>query len=120
MAHRSFVPSEPGQKKEPLSFDIGGFRQSDGEAWKETFTCVPEAPSGVLDDLTSSTLIDDKGNRIYNATSLLAFFEGVLIDDDVKRFRAITHDKDRIVPIEYLGDVMMWLSEEFMERPTQR
>lgn len=120
MAHRSFVPSEPGEAKDRPTFDIGGFRLSNSEAWKETFTCVPEAPPGVLDDLTTSSIIDDRGNRQYNAPSLLAFFEGVIIDEDVPRFRAWSHDKDRAVSIEVLGEVMMWLAEELAGHPTKR
>jgi hypothetical protein len=120
MAHRSFVPSEPGEQKELPTFDIGGFRRSNGEAWKETFTCLPEAPPGVLDDLMTASIIDDRGNRQYNAPSLLAFFEGVLVEEDVRRFREWSHDKDRTVAIETLGEVMMWLAEEVAGRPTKR
>lgn len=120
MPHKSFVPDSAPEKREPITFEIGGFRESTGEAWKEAFTCLPEAPSGVLDDLATSTLLDDQGNRKYNAPSLMAFCEGVLIDADVARFRAITHDKDRIVKIELLGEVMMYLAEQLTNRPTER
>lgn len=120
MPHRSFIPDAETAEREPVTFDIGGYRQSTKEQWKETFTCLPEAPSGVLDDLATSSLLDDKGRRVFNAPSLLAFFEGVLVEEDVARFRAITHDKDRIVTLDLLGDVMMYVAEEITGRPTGR
>lgn len=120
MPHKSFVPSESPQAKDPVTFEVGGYRESSGEVWKETFTALPVAPSGVLDDLATSSILDEKGNRIYNAPSLLAFFEGVLIEPDVIRFRSLTHDKDRIVSIDQLGEIMLWLGEELTGHPTER
>lgn len=117
MPHKSFIPDAAPEPKEPITFEIGGYR-GNGEVWKETFTSLPEAPPGVLDDLATSSLVDDKGNRRYNTPSLLAFFEGVMIDEDVVRFREIMHDKDRVVSIETLGDVMTYLAEELTDRPT--
>lgn len=124
MAHKTFTaPAKadgPTDDGEPTTFDLEGVRASNGEKWKETFTCVDLAPVGVLDELVSSSHIDEKGNRIYNAPSLLAFMGGVLVDDDVARFMAWSKDKDRAVPIETLGEIVMWLSEELVGRPTGR
>lgn len=39
--------------------------------------------------------------------------------DDVSRFYELVHDKHRVVPIEQLGDVVLWLSEVLMGRPTR-
>lgn len=120
MPHKSFIPDASPEKQEAVTFDVGGFRISNGEQWKETFTCVPVAPAGVLDDLATSSRVDGNGNRVYHSPSLLAFFEGVIVDTDVPRFREITHDKDRVVSIDQLGEVMMWLAEKLTDRPTQR
>lgn len=118
MAHKTFT-TKPLPEREPTTFMLDGVG-GDGEPWKEQFTCLAVAPSGVLDDLTSSSLLDPQGNRVYNATSLIAFFEGVLIEDDVVRFRRLVHDKNRIVDLDTLGDLMQWLSEELLGRPTKR
>lgn len=126
MPHKAFIADDAPEPTEPTTFDLGGThrieKDDDGnpKRWVETFTCIPVAPAGVLDDLASASTVDSNGNRVYNARSLVSFFEGVLIDEDVERFRAIVRDKNRIVPLAQMGDVMIWLAEELTGRPTQR
>lgn len=116
--HRSFGAEHSDAK--PLTFDLMG----------QSFTGLPEAPSGILNDLIAGIQFTPDGNRIYSAPNLIAFVQGVLIDeyedeegnvlpaDDVERFTRLVHSKKVIVPIETLGDLVIWLSEEYGARPT--
>lgn len=119
--HRTFgsTTTDPSaQPAEPVTFDLSGAPPLSAEVWTETFTCVPVAPSGVLDDFVSVASVDERGNRVWNAPSLLRFLKGVLIDTDVVRLDKLVHDKKRIVPLDTLGELVLWLSEELLGRPT--
>lgn len=123
MPHRSFdlTPTESdAEPKEPITFDLSGLGQITKEPWKESFTCVPVAPAGVLDDLASSMGSDQRGNRVWNVPSLLGFMRGILVDEDVDRFEALMRDKDRAVDLKDLGEIMLWVSEELVDRPSPR
>lgn len=121
MAHRTFGSDEP-EKLEPVTFTlrgtIMGTDDQPAEVWKEDFTCVPVAPAGVLDDIAASIVTDAKGNMILNAPSLLAFLRGVLVDEDVPRMEALARDKRRLLPLEDLGNVVMWLTKELTGHPS--
>lgn len=121
--HRDFG-SSPGTPKEPITFTLAG----------ETFTALPEAPGAALNDLASGITLDEKGYRVYSAPNLIAFVTAVLVEeeevegedgtmervptDDVERFLALMRDKRRVVPIDTLGEVVMWLAEEYGDRPS--
>jgi hypothetical protein len=117
MAHRVFGV-KPADRP-PTTFDLEG-TLPDGSPWQERFTTVPEAPAGVLDDLMSSVSVDADGRQSWNRVSLMRFMRGVLVEEDVVRFDRLAHDKDRIVSLETLGDVMVWLAEELSGRPSSR
>ncbi len=110
------APEQPS--KELVEFDLEGFRFSNGEPWTEHFRCVEVAPPAVLDDLVSSSSIDERGNRKYYTPSLIAFMNGVIVDEDLPRFNALMRDKDRAIEIEILGETVIWISEEIVGRPT--
>lgn len=137
--HRDFgAPADVN--KEPVTFTLSGIVASGprrGEAWKEDFVCVAEAPSGVLNDLVAGISVDEQGNRVYSAPNLIRFVLGVLREsedvtdpegdgstlltrptDDVTRFQSLMHDKARIVPLDTLGELVMWLAEELSNRPS--
>lgn len=121
MAHRTFGNAEPEQRS-TVTFTLQGTTMATAdqpaEVWKEDFTCVPVAPAGVLDDIAASMVTDAKGNIILNAPSLLAFLRGVLVDDDVPRMEALARDKRRLLPLEDLGNVVMWLTKELTGHPS--
>lgn len=125
MPHRSFdftppVDADGDEPKEPITFELAGLGQITKEPWKESFTAVPVAPPGVLDDLTSSMGADKRGNRVWHAPSLLGFMRGILIDEDIDRFEDLMRDKDRAIKIEALGEIMLWVAQELVDRPTSR
>jgi hypothetical protein len=114
----------PDEALEPIELGFDGklLRPlEDGtDKWAESFVVLPMAPSGTLDDLMRSVGTDTKGRQVFNAVSLQRFMEGVLLDEDnVDRFVALMHDKNRLLPIDTLGDAVMWLAEEITDRPTK-
>jgi hypothetical protein len=116
---RSFTSRPPDQRPtEPVQFQLDGVGWVTGKEWAEVFTCVEEVNSGVLDDLASSMSQDDRGNIRWHQPSILRFMRGVLIEPDVERFNNLVHDKDRIIKIEVLGDLTLWLAEELSGHPT--
>lgn len=90
--------------------------------WQLDLEAVAVAPSGVLDDLARSVMIDEVTKKqIWNAVSLNRFMEGVLLDEHVAAFQELSRDKNRLLPIEVLGDTVMWLAGQLTDerRPTQ-
>lgn len=122
MPHRKFdfTPeiADDAEPKEPITFELGGLGLLTKEPWVESFTAVPVAPPGVLDDVSTSMGVDDRGNRVWHTPSLLGFMRGVIVDDDVARFEALMRDKDRAIDIRDLGEIMLWLTEELLGRPS--
>ena len=118
MPHKNFAPAsaQGAGPREPVTFTLSG-KTPTGEEWAEKFTCLEEA-SGVLDDLASSASYDAQGNRVFHAPSLVSFVAGVLVPEDEARFRRLTKDKTHVVPLETLGEITLWLSEELVGHPT--
>lgn len=121
MAHKTFgnVAADSKDELKPgPTFDLEGGPPTSKETWKESFTCVPVAPAGVLDDLARMVQVDARGNQIYNSPSIMRFLVGVMIDADLDRFDALVHSKDRVVPLEVVVEVAMWLMEETVGHPS--
>lgn len=117
MASRSFtVKTEHDELHE---FSVDGVGQLDQQPWAETFRCLPDAPAAALDDLASSVGVDTRGRMVWNQGSLLRFFRAVLHPDDEERFDALVLDKNRVLPLEALGEIMFWLGEVYTEFPTE-
>lgn len=108
------------------TFDLAG----------QTFHCLPAAPAGALNLMLEAVKTDTRGNQVFSAPDLIGFVCMVLIDerwvrdeddpsqwrtepaDDVERFRDVCEGKKYIVPIEKLGEVVVWLTEQYVGRPT--
>lgn len=125
MAKRSFTtkaeaPPPADTPKREADFDLGGVGQLTGDEWREEFWLLPLAPVGAVDDLMASITLTDDGRLSYRQTSLLRFFRGVLVEEDVPRFEALMRDKDRAVDLSTLGEIMMELGEDMLGvRPTR-
>lgn len=135
--HRLF--SQPVSTTEPLTFELEGSYQqpnpkwpgpstksaphkipkSSSVKWSETFTCVPQAPGGMIDDMTGTLVRDPAtGGRRYEPTTVIRFVREVVIDDDLDRFEALIHDTKRVVSVTTLIDIALWLIEEYSGRPS--
>lgn len=102
MAHRDFTITPTQQ--DPPTFSVAG----------REFKCLPEPPAGVLTDLIASA----EGSPVAQTIALVGFISGCMSDADAEAFQLLIHDKDTIVPLETLGHIVEWLTEQYSDRPT--
>lgn len=120
-------------------FELGG----------EEFHCLPVPPAGAVLDLVQAISRDDRGRTVYNVPDIDTFIRACLVEkryamqpapadvegkqdpeaqvevvedcDDVARWAALLHDKKRLIPSSVIGDLYLWLQEQYAsDRPTQR
>lgn len=126
--HFSFDDDEPRSTKEGPTFSVAG----------ESYRCVAEAPGGTIERIAQCSRLDDRGRQVFSAPDLVAFFEGVIIEeelvegveqgapdewrpvDDLDRFRAAIASKRKPITIQKLGDIFTKLVEHYTARPTGR
>lgn len=70
MAYKEFG-TEQTRVKEPVRFKL----------LHEEFIALPDAPAGVVNDLTAAITLDDHGGRVYSAPNLVRFVIGVLVEE---------------------------------------
>jgi len=101
-------------------FGTGGEVNAEPLAFKlhdEEFTAIPTIQGKVLMDLVSRSQSEDP----LEAMSVIStFFEKILVDESLERFNALLEDKERIVTMETLGEIIAWLVEEYSGRPNQQ
>jgi hypothetical protein len=92
---------------EPIKFIIHG----------EEFECIPEIQGKVLLEL-----IADSGSTdpVRNAEVSSKFFSQVMGQETYERFNALLGSKDKIVPVETIGEITAWLVEQYSDRPEMR
>lgn len=94
-------------QEDPLTFDFTG--TIDGEQWTEIFECLPRLPVGTIAEL---------GGWSFPASKGVEFVAGCLTQESEDRFRALIHDKVRIVNDFDLAKVVQQLLVEYSGRPT--
>lgn len=127
---KSFTTPEINHEPGP-EFDLDG----------ESFRCVRVAPPAVLAAMLNSIEFGGSGETQFRIAGILAFLGGVVADavwerstetveeggqpewklvdvDDWSRWQNLVRDRNRQVPIEVLGEIVGWLAEEYLERPT--
>lgn len=93
-AHRDFdVPERDPAAKGP-TFTLAG----------ESFTCLPEMPAGPW-----MAVPNDLGGQAAIAG---AFILGCLLPEEEERFQVTTANKDRIVTLSVMHDILRWLLNE--------
>lgn len=112
-----FGPPDDYEPPPAQPFTLHGKRLSDGEPWEETFSVLGEAPQGALVDLAVGVSIKD-GNITYSATATVRFLTAVIVPLDEARFAQLIADKDRPMPLDQLGAVMLWAAGIVAGRPT--
>lgn len=101
---KDFGSGSEGENLEAPTFKIHG----------EEFKCVPTIQGKVLLGLVADSASDDP---LVQASIVEDFFSNVLTDESLERFNALTLDKDRIVSVETLGEIVGWLMSEYTARP---
>lgn len=129
--HRNFDDDAPELPLDGPVFELGG----------ETFHCMPCPPAGVLPRLMAAGRVDEHGRQQSNTPDLIMFIEDVLADelpvevkpsaegeepsvafepcDDIERWRALVKDRRRPVHATVILKIVLWLAEEYAERPTE-
>jgi hypothetical protein len=92
---------------EPLSFKLHN----------EEFECVPKMQGKVLLGIVESSGSDDASE---SAKTIRTIFEHVLTDESFKRFDSLLDDKEKIVSVETLSEIVSWLLEEYSNRPEKQ
>lgn len=114
----------------PLKFDLAGSyatvrpEPAEGEpplptTWAESFQCYPRCAPQALAELAMARRVDVQGNPVWNSAAILAFIRrSLLTDDDRFRFAQLSNDPERALLVEDLGEVVVWLAEVYVDRPT--
>jgi hypothetical protein len=92
------------RESEPLSFKLH----------EEEFHCVPELQGQVLLELVSNSDSDDP---VKSALLMTDFFKSALLDESYERFENLLKDKERIVTVDTIAEVVSWLMESYTNRP---
>jgi hypothetical protein len=93
--------------KEPIVFKL----------FDEEFTCIPSIQGKTLMSLVARSQSEDPTQAMEVVET---FFGKVLVDESLERFNALLDDKERIVTMETLGEIVAWLVEEYSGRPNQQ
>lgn len=104
---KDFGSGGPLEEKEPLSFKLHD----------EEFHCVKYLQGKVLLDLIARSTSDDAAD---SALIMDEFFTNVLTDESLPRFNELLHDKEKIVRVETLSEIVAWLIGEYSDRPNQQ
>lgn len=102
--------------------DFGSDFIGDKEAPKfklhgEEFECVKAVQGKVLLNMTSLVNSEDPGEQ---AAMINNFFGYVLTDESHERFNELLESKDKIVPVEALGEIVAWITEQLTSRPEEQ
>lgn len=93
---------------EPLSFKLHG----------EEFLCTPVVQGKFLLQLIATTANTDD-DPTASARMVNDFFSHVLVEESYKRFDNLLNDKERLVEVETLSEIVAWLMQEYTNRPNQ-
>jgi len=102
--------------------DFGSDFVGDREAPKfklhgEEFECVKAVQGKVLLNMTTKVSSEDPAEQ---ANMINDFFGYVLTDDSHERFNALIESKDKVVPVEALGEIVAWITEQLTSRPEEQ
>lgn len=89
---------------EPLVFKL----------YDEEFSALPAIQGSLLIDLVKDSSSDDASK---SAEIITKFFDQVLLEESLTRFKALINSKDKIVDVETLAEITGWLVEEYTNRP---
>lgn len=98
---------EDNASKEPISFKLHG----------EDFECLPRLQGKTLLEFVELANSDNAGD---SAKVTRTFFSKVMNDETYTRFNALLEDKEKIVTVETLSEIIGWLIEEYGNRPNQQ
>lgn len=89
-----------------------------GTTWSETFTVSSRLDASMAGWYAQAFTIID-GKQVVNPPAVIQFLRLACVPESALRFAALIEDPDRLVDVNVLGDVFVWLSEEVLARPIQ-
>jgi hypothetical protein len=91
---------------------------SDGDWVDETkkFRARPQIAGGLM--LKMASVMDS--SIAVQSIELLNMLNGAIWPEDKKAFNDLIEDEEVAIPIDTLAEILIWLSEEYAEHPTQR
>lgn len=98
---------EDTSSKEPLSFKLHG----------EDFECLPRLQGKTLLEFIELANSENAGD---SAKVTRTFFSKVMPDASYAKFNLLLDDKEKIVSVETLSEIIGWLIEEYSNRPNQQ
>lgn len=101
---KDFGYGKVAESKEPLTFKL----------YDEEFECYPRIQGKVLLDIIAESAAEDSG---ATARVIVGFFSKVMKEESYVRFEALINDKEKIVEISTLSDIISWLITEYGDRP---
>ncbi len=116
MTKKVFYVGNPNQgPREPVEFELQG-RNLKGEIIEPvSFRCLEEVQGTVLTDMIKGL----QAGEVFAAIEVTEFIRHCLPEDELKRFNALTGGKETVVQLNVLGDVMMYLVQEYSNRPIE-
>jgi hypothetical protein len=99
---KDFGSGDP--RTEPITFKIHG----------EDFECYPEIQGKYLMQIMADSTSADPAAQ---TELVFDFFSRVMKADSYARFNALLDDKERIVHVDTLTEIVTWLMEEYSDRP---
>lgn len=93
------------QEETEIGFDLG----------ETHYDCRPEIQGAVILEFIAAA---DNGNS-GAAAQILPFFDEVLPEDELEKFKAQLKSKDEIIEMETLSEIVGYLIEEYTDRPTE-
>lgn len=70
--------------------------------------------------MVANVSVDEDSDPSKQAKSINEFFSTVLSVESEKRFNTLLTDKEKIVSVDTLGEIVGWLVEQYTNRPTER
>lgn len=88
------------------------------DTWSETYTVSTHMDASMAQWYASAFIINE-GKQVINPSAVIEFLRLACVPESALRFQALIDDPDRLVDVEVLGPVFIWLSEEVLVmRPT--
>jgi hypothetical protein len=106
----------PRQDKPPLDFELVFDRLIDGEWVEQTekFQARASIPGNLMLTMTAAT----RASEGIQAETMLRLLHRVITKEDEERFFNLLDDSETAVPLDTLGDIVMWLAEQYIDSPT--
>lgn len=104
---KDFGSDVSAESVEPMSFKL----------YDEEFHCVPRIQGRVVLNLVADGA---SGDPASSSRMITGFFKSALTDESYARFDALLNDKDKVVSVEKLSEIVSWLMEEYGNRPNQQ